>query len=166
MGTQREDRPTLAASGHSSHLEAQGTSLVLAAASSWWGHSPRSPCCHRTLSPWHSHHPRPLHHSGPPCPHGKATALGHHVPKLWPYSHRACGIAALYEGYNIPGDTEVLPVPKPLKPAPSTWAQGMDGKAPNGHSWECRRWERDKGRRWQQQWLPWLWWQRWQQRLQ
>lgn len=40
-------------SGHSSHLEGQGTSL-------WWGHSPRSPCCHRPL-----------------CLHGMATTPGH-----------------------------------------------------------------------------------------
>lgn len=126
------------------------------------GHLVATGCC----VPLAQSPPQATAYSGLCCSHGKATTLGHHVPTLWPYSHRACGIAALYEGYNIPGDTEVLPVPKPLEPAPSTWAQGMDGKAPNGHSWECRRWEREKGGRWQQQWLPWLWWQRWQQRLQ
>lgn len=112
--TQREDRPTLAASGHSSHLEGQGTSLVLATASSWWGHGPRSPCCYRTL-----------------CPHGMATTSGHCItlgrpvpmarppslaamspccgPTGWLQSqdsfNTALGQQHCMRGYNTPGDT-------------------------------------------------------------
>lgn len=72
-GTQWGHRQALVAAGHPSHLEGQGTSLVLATVSSWWGHSPRSPHCH-----------------GPLCLHAMATTpshlttMGHHVPMAWP----------------------------------------------------------------------------------
>lgn len=118
------------------------------------------------VSPWHSHHTRPLHHSGPPCPHGKATTLGHHVPTLWPYSqeqsHDSLNTAGEQQhcmGGTTPQVTlaaapEVLPVPKPcmgrecsVAPQPSSIHLGMDQKSSKGPRLGVQ--ELGKGQRWE-----------------
>lgn len=167
VGTQREDRPMLVASGHSSHLEGQGTSLVLVTASSWWGHSHISPCCHRTLCPL-----------GIATTPGHCITLGHPVPMARPLSLATmsprCGPTSRSRartGSTLPWNSstvwggvtpqvtllaapEVLPVPKPCMgregsaaPQTSSILLGMDQQSSKGPRLGVQ--ELGKGQRWE-----------------
>lgn len=116
-GTQSRDKHVLAGSGHSSHLEGEGTAL------SWPlcphggatapGHLVATGHCvpvagpppqhtsppWATMSPWHGHLSRSPHHHGspwPPCAHSMASSpghlatMGHLVAMAWPPPQTTC----------------------------------------------------------------------------